>query len=162
MAETDRISSVEIKLDDERRISEQVDRDLKIAIFELCQQNSFVIVPRKGRTPPSGPYRLYFSLENNYAVFEIRFEDGSRPIRRLFSMSRLRPHFKDYAKVCQNYFDAVHTMPASELEQFDMYRTIVHNEGADILREQLKHHFEMDQQTARQLFTLLYAAVMPL
>ena len=37
-----------------------------------------------------------------------------------------------------------------------MGRRALHNEGADVLQERLSNYVEIDVQTARRLFTLVY------
>ena len=43
----------------------------------------------------------------------------------------------------------------AQIEAIDMARRGLHNEGSDILRERLKGKIDIDDNTARRLFTLL-------
>ena len=62
---------------------------------------------------------------------------------------------RDYFQICKAYFDAVKTMPPAQIEAIDMGRRGIHNEGARILTERLQGKVELDDDTARRLFTLI-------
>ena len=62
---------------------------------------------------------------------------------------------KDYFLICESYFDAIKTKTPSQIEVIDMGRRGVHNEGAELLRERLAEWVEVDELTARRLFTLV-------
>ena len=82
-----------------------------------------------------------------------------RRTRRLaefhLSLSPFRQVVKDYFAICKSYFDAVKTLPPSQIETIDMARRGIHNEGARILQERLDGKVEVDDATARRLFTLI-------
>ena len=67
----------------------------------------------------------------------------------------LRKVIKDYFLICESYFDAIKTKTPSQIEVIDMGRRGVHNEGAELLRERLAEWVEVDELTARRLFTLV-------
>ena len=46
-------------------------------------------------------------------------------------------------------------MPPSQIETVDMARRGIHNEGARILSQRLVDKAEIDNDTARRLFTLI-------
>ena len=46
-------------------------------------------------------------------------------------------------------------MPPSQIETIDMARRGIHNEGARILTERLAGKADVDNDTARRLFTLI-------
>ena len=66
-----------------------------------------------------------------------------------------RQIIKDYFAICESYYDAVKRLPPSQIEAIDMGRRGIHNEGARILRERLEGKAEVDDHTARRLFTLV-------
>ena len=67
----------------------------------------------------------------------------------------MRSIIKQYFLVCDNYFNAIRTLTPSRIEAIDMGRRGLHNEGAELLRERLSDKVEMDENTARRLFTLI-------
>jgi uncharacterized protein (UPF0262 family) len=62
---------------------------------------------------------------------------------------------KDYFTICESYYDAIKTASPSRIEAIDMGRRGLHNEGSDLLRRRLEGKIEIDNDTARRLFTLL-------
>ena len=46
-------------------------------------------------------------------------------------------------------------MPPSQIETIDMARRGIHNEGARVLSERLEGKADIDNDTARRLFTLI-------
>ena len=63
---------------------------------------------------------------------------------------------KDYFILCDSLFNATQNSPI-KVEAFDMGRRSIHNEGADMLLEQVNTHIKIDHSTARHLFTLICA-----
>ena len=63
------------------------------------------------------------------------------------------PYFKEEKQV-DDFTKEITLMP-STIETIDMARRSVHNEGSTILSERLKEKVDMDEKTARRLFTLL-------
>ena len=62
---------------------------------------------------------------------------------------------KDYFTVCESYYSAIKTASPSKIEAIDMGRRGLHNEGAAVLRDRLNGQIDIDEDTARRLFTLL-------
>ena len=83
------------------------------------------------------------------------FEAEDKAAEFHLSLSPFRQVVKDYWQICESYFDAVKTMPPSQIETIDMARRGIHNEGARILAERLEGKAEVDNDTARRLFTLV-------
>ncbi len=158
MADTDRITEIEIENLNERAVAAEILQERKVAIFDLCSGNSFAIVPRGGRQPPRGPYKLILRLRDNHAVFDIRAEDGSEILAIHLSMAQFREPLKSYGAVCRQYYDAVRSRPRDAIEQTDRIRRIIHDQGAQQLQERLEGKIKADPDTARGLFTLLHAA----
>ena len=71
-------------------------------------------------------------------------------------MSPFRSLMKDYAQICNAYMEAIRAAKPSRIEAIDMGRRGLHNEGSELLRDALKHKVELDEDTARRIFTLLY------
>lgn len=133
----------------------EIEQERKVAIFDLLEENSFVLPPREDRAVPEGPYRLALSIREKRLVFDIRTEDGDAAAEFHLSLGPFRQVVKDYFQICESYFSAVKTQPPSQIETIDMARRGIHNEGARTLQERLDGKAVVDQPTARRLFTLI-------
>jgi uncharacterized protein (UPF0262 family) len=126
-----------------------------VAIFDLLEGNSFTLPAREGTPPPSGPYRLELSIRDRRLVFDLTAEDETKAAEFHLSLGPFRQVVKDYFQICESYFEAVKTLPPSQIETIDMARRGIHNEGARVLQERLNGKADIDEQTARRLFTLI-------
>lgn len=133
----------------------EVDRERKVALFDLMEENVFGICPRGDQDPPEGPYHLLLAVRDRRLVFDLTTEDGIPAAEFHLSLSPLKSVIKDYFKICEAYFDAVKTMPAAQIEAIDMGRRGIHDEGSRQLLDRLEGKVETDKQTARRLFTLI-------
>ncbi len=135
--------------------SAEIAQERKVAIFDLLEDNSFVLPPREDRDVPPGPYRLELSIRDRRLVFDVTDEGLGEAGAFHLSLGPFRQVVKDYFQICESYFDAVKTMPPSQIETIDMARRGIHNEGARVLQERLEGKAEVDIDTARRLFTLI-------
>ncbi|HSG57468.1 MAG TPA: UPF0262 family protein, partial [Paracoccaceae bacterium] len=104
---------------------------------------------------PQGPYRVGLAIREKRLVFDISTQAGEKAAEFHLSLSPFRQVIKDYWAICESYFDAVKTMPPSQIETIDMARRGIHNEGARVLQERLEGKAVIDTDTARRLFTLV-------
>jgi uncharacterized protein (UPF0262 family) len=133
----------------------EIEQERRVAIFDLLEDNSFVLPRRPDRETPQGPYHLRLSIRERRLVFEVATEDGLGAGEFHLSLSPFRQVVKDYWQICESYFDAVKKLPPSQIEAIDMARRGIHNEGARVLQERLDGKAEVDTDTARRLFTLI-------
>ncbi len=134
----------------------EIEQERKVAIFDLVEDNSFVLPSREGRAVPAGPYDLNLAIRDRRLVFEIATaKDGAELGEFHLSLGPFRQTVKDYFQICESYFDAVKTLPPSQIEAIDMARRGIHNEGARVLQERLEGKADVDIDTARRLFTLI-------
>ena len=126
-----------------------------MAIFDLLEGNSFTLPARDETPPPSGPYRLELVIRDRRLVFDLTTEDEVKAAEFHLSLGPFRQVVKDYFQICESYFEAVKTLPPSQIETIDMARRGIHNEGARVLQERLNGKADIDEQTARRLFTLI-------
>jgi uncharacterized protein (UPF0262 family) len=133
----------------------EIEQERKVAMFDLLEDNSFVLPERDGQAAPVGPYRLGLSIRQKRLVFEIATEKGEAAGEFHLSLGPFRQVVKDYFQICESYFDAVKTAAPSQIETIDMARRGIHNEGARILEERLEGKAEVDNDTSRRLFTLI-------
>ncbi|WP_371226052.1 UPF0262 family protein [Roseovarius sp. 2305UL8-3] len=133
----------------------EIEQERKVAMFDLIEDNTFALPQRDDRVMPEGPYRVGLSIREKRLVFDIRTEAEEPAAEFHLSLSPFRQVVKDYWAICESYFDAVKNMPPSQIETIDMARRGIHNEGARILEERLDGKADIDNDTARRLFTLI-------
>lgn len=133
----------------------EIEQERKVAIFDLLEDNTFVLPPRDDRQTPPGPYRLTLSIREKRLVFDVETENDAKAAEFHLSLGPFRQVVKDYFQICESYFDAVKTLPPSQIETIDMARRGIHNEGSRVLQERLEGKVEIDTDTARRLFTLI-------
>lgn len=133
----------------------EIEQERKVAMFDLLEQNSFTLPVRDDRPVSEGPYRVTLSIRDKRLVFDIATEDGQKAAEFHLSLGPFRQVVKDYFQICESYYNAVKTMPPSQIETIDMARRGIHNEGSRVLKERLEGKAEIDEDTARRLFTLI-------
>ena len=134
------------------RHSTEVEHEREIAIFDLLEKNRFAL-----ENHDAGPYTLKLSLAENRLVFTVG-DQAHTPIQHvMLSLSPFRRIVKDYFLICDSYYQAIKTQPATRIEAIDMGRRGLHDEGSRLLQERLKGKIAVDIATARRLFTLLCA-----
>ena len=144
---------IEVTLDQNSigRNNAEVEHEREVAIFDLVEKNSFSLDGH------DGPYTLHLSLADNRLVFNVADSDRAPIQQVMLALSPFRRLVKDYFLVCESYYQAIKTQPASKIEAIDMGRRGIHDEGSHLLLERLKGKIEVDIATARRLFTLLCA-----
>ncbi len=123
-----------------------------IAIYDLIEINQFAI-PEKDH----GPYKLAISLAERKLCLDIRSEADQPIIMHFLSLTPFRRVIKDYEMICESYYEAIRTSSPAQIEAIDMGRRGLHNEAAEILMERLGGKLNVDHDTARRLFTLIFA-----
>tara|TARA_Y100000588_G_scaffold342277_1_gene386993 strand:+ start:79 stop:582 length:504 start_codon:yes stop_codon:yes gene_type:complete len=144
---------VEVFLDQRSvvRWNPEVDRERKVAIYDLLEENYFQPVSKI-----SGPYKLILGIEENRLVFFLKSSKSAASQERiLLPMSGLRRVVKDYFTVCESYHNAIKYARPNQIEALDVGRKGLHDEGSQMLIETLKGKAEVDFSTARRLFTLI-------
>ena len=143
---------IDIELDERTiiRRSDDIERERKVAIFDLLEENHFEPVGDF-----TGPYHLFLGIEENRLVFDIRNEGGEPLSKIILPLTPFRTVVKDYFTVCESYYTAIKRASLTQIEALDMGRRALHNEGSELLRERLEGKIKLDQNTARRLFTLI-------
>jgi uncharacterized protein (UPF0262 family) len=134
------------------RGSPDQEHERAVAIYDLIERNRFVVPEHDG-----GPYLAHLAMVERRLVFEVREADGSPVVTHHLSLSPFRRIIKDYELVCESYYAAIRTATATQIEAIDMGRRGLHDEAAGLLAERLANKVEIDFDTARRLFTLIYA-----
>ncbi|HEY3800136.1 MAG TPA: UPF0262 family protein [Caulobacteraceae bacterium] len=141
-----------VQLDDESlsAASRDQEQERQIAIFDLLEENHFQPDGAEG-----GPYDLRISLIDNRLALDISGPGYQR--RHILSLSPFRSVVRDYAMICESYYEAIRNATPQKIEALDMGRRGLHNEGSELLRQRLAGKVETDSDTARRLFTLICA-----
>jgi len=133
------------------RRSPEIEHERAVAIFDILEENRFAPIGHDG-----GPYDLKLSIEDRQRlVLDIQPREGEPVERVTLSVTPFRRIVKDYFQICESYFDAIKRLSPSQIETVDMARRGLHNEGSVLLSERLRDKIDMDQDTARRLFTLI-------
>ncbi len=145
---------IEIKLEggDPNKATPEIIQEREVAIFDLLEKNAFAI-PKEINFV--GPYRLNLRIFERRLVFEVFNSDRERIVEFQLSLVPFQQVVKDYFKICKSYLEAVKRLSPSKIETIDMARRGIHGEGARVLQERLKGKVELDNDTARRLFTLI-------
>jgi uncharacterized protein (UPF0262 family) len=133
----------------------EIEQERKVAMFDLLEDNTFVLPKRDDRVIPDGPYHVGLSIRDKRLIFDVNTEKAEKAAEFHLSLGPFRQVVKDYFQICESYFDAVKTAAPSQIETIDMARRGIHNEGARILEERLEGKAEVDNDTSRRLFTLI-------
>ncbi|MEM9550593.1 MAG: UPF0262 family protein [Pseudomonadota bacterium] len=133
----------------------EIEQERKVAMFDLLEANTFVLPARDDRTVPDGPYHVNLSIRDKRLVFDVMTTDNAKAAEFHLSLRPFAQVVKDYFQICESYFDAVKTLPPSQIETIDMARRGIHNEGSRVLQERLEGKVQVDTDTARRLFTLI-------
>ncbi|HEY0625541.1 MAG TPA: UPF0262 family protein [Allosphingosinicella sp.] len=142
---------IDVQLDDRTiiRRSEDIERERKVAIFDLLEGNHFAPEGHEG------PFRILLRVEDNRLAIDLKNEED-QPLETVrLGLARFRRTIRDYFAICESYFKAVRADSPAGLETIDMARRAVHNDAADLLMECLDGKIAMDFDTARRLFTLI-------
>ena len=128
----------------------EIEHERRVAVFDLVEKNSFQPAGASG-----GPYALTLSLQDSRLVFEVTGPDYARA--HGLSLTPLKTVLKDYGLICDSYYEALRGSSPSQIESVDMGRRGLHNEGAELLKSRLEGKIAIDHETARRLFTLVFA-----
>ena len=149
-ADTNRVVDIQLDRGSIVRWSREVDHERQVAIFDLLENNSFALVDGF-----PGPYRIELSLREANLIVMITNDDQSEQTEISLSMRPFRKLIKDYFLICESYFDAIRAATPSRIEAIDMGRRGLHNDGAALLVEALNGKINIDEETARRLYTLI-------
>ncbi len=154
MADAARNKLIAVTLDEASlgRGTPDQEHERAIAIYDLIEMNSFGLPGRD-----HGPYRLAISLVERKLALDVRAEDGRPVMQHFLSLTPLRRVIKDYEMICESYYEAIRSSSPSQIEAIDMGRRGLHNEAAEALMERLEGKLVVDHDTARRLFTLIFA-----
>jgi len=123
-----------------------------VAIYDLVEENSFGVPGRD-----DGPYHLHIAVQDARLTFDVRTASDESVLSFVLSLTPFRSVLKDYFLVCESYYAAIRTASPAQIEAIDRSRSALHNEGAELIAQRLVDKVDVDQATARRLFTLVCA-----
>jgi len=123
-----------------------------IAIYDIVEANVFGVPGHDG-----GPYALHLGLVEKRLCFDIRTSDGEQVVSHHLSLTPFRNVIRDYEMICDSYYKAIRSASSAQIEAIDMGRRGLHNEAAELLMQRLDGKIAVDFDTARRLFTLIFA-----
>ncbi len=121
-------------------------------ITDLLEKNHLVVLAENA---PNPPFNLHISIAHNKFVLQIE-GDNNAVFKFDMPITPFKRIIKDYSIICSSYFEALKTAEVRKIEAIDMGRRAAHNDGAEILIQQLENKIEIDFDTARKLFSLIY------
>ena len=65
--------------------------------------------------------------------------------------------FKDYHNACSSYYESIKNGSVEKIEEIEKVRRKIHDDGAENLLSILNKDFNIDKNTSRRLFTLMYS-----
>ena len=147
-----RLSALSLDPASIKRGNINIEHEREVAIFDILDANQFELVGRD-----EGPYSLVLGASDDRLVLTVAPSAGGEATTVQVPMMPLRRVMKDYFLVCETYFDAIRSAPPSRIQQIDVGRRALHDEGANALTERLAGKVVLDTTTARRLFTLVCA-----
>jgi uncharacterized protein (UPF0262 family) len=145
---------VSVTLDDASigRGNPDQEHERAVAIWDILEANSFAVPEHEG-----GPYGLHLALVEKKLCFSVRTGDGAPVVAHYLSLTPFRSVIRDYEMVCDSYYKAIRSASPAQIEAIDMGRRGLHNEAAELLVQRLEGKLVIDFDTARRLFTLIFA-----
>lgn len=153
MTASDAISQIHLELSADQSVDPAVWSDWQTALRDLERESFF----RPARATGTGPYALTLAIEDNRLI--VRIQDSENRDLPMLILS-LRPYtaiIRDYFILIHSHHQALAEGMHARIEAIDMGRRGLHNEGAALLTARLADKLELDQDTARRLFTLICA-----
>ena len=131
--------------------SPEVNHDIKVAIYDLLEENHFHLLDSDEKF-----FDIIFKLEENkltLEVFSISNEINLRSIT--VNVKKLRKLIREYIILCDSYYLAIKSAPASKLEAIDFGRRSLHDQASEEFIEKVKNYVDVDLNTARRFITLI-------
>lgn len=146
----------EITVDRESIADLAAKREYEQARFDLMREGRISLK----NLSLEGPYSCHLKVtENRQLLITVVGDEGGEVKKETITLylSALRGIIKDYICLCESYDNALKNLSPTQIEPIDMARRGLHDEASEILIEQCKAIMDLDENTARRLFTLIYA-----
>jgi uncharacterized protein (UPF0262 family) len=132
-------------------VSDRLRADCITIISEIARDAAVVLFDG----PP--PYDLHIQMTESAMLLHFTGLHLSRPASLPLHISVLRSLMHDYDLMIGAHGSALrHQLSHSRSEAIDMGRRAMHNEGAELILQELAPHLTADLGTARLIFTLMF------
>ena len=146
------IKEVNIINQKKNKITDSIGYEREAAIHDLISENFLRVKKNKFYSP------LIMNLSLDNGMLEINIIDEKDQVLNINkSISGLKKIIQNYHLACSNYYDQIKNGSTENLQEVENLRRKIHNKGAEDLDFILKNDLEMDLNTSRRLFTLLYS-----
>ena len=146
------IKEVNIINQKKNKITDFIGYEREAAIHDLISENFLRVKKNKFYSP------LIMNLSLDNGMLEINIVDEKDQVLNINkSISSLKKIIQNYDLACSNYYDQIKNGSTENLQEVENLRRKIHNKGAEDLDFILKNDLEMDLNTSRRLFTLLYS-----
>ena len=151
--ENNKISKIELSDSDKNKINEFINYEREAAIHDLISENYFEVIDEKS----NGPFIMNISLKEGILLIKLKNKDNKDIYQFSSSISKLKKIFKDYHNACSNYYESIKNGSVEKIEEIEKVRRKIHDDGAENLLSILNKDFNIDKNTSRRLFTLMYS-----
>ena len=151
--ENNKISKIELSDSDKNKINEFINYEREAAIHDLISENYFEVIDEKS----NGPFIMNISLKEGILLIKLKNEDNKDIYQFSSSISKLKKIFKDYHNACSSYYESIKNGSVEKIEEIEKVRRKIHDDGAENLLSILNKDFNIDKNTSRRLFTLMYS-----
>lgn len=146
------IKEINIINQKKNKITDFIGYEREAAIHDLISENFLRVKKNKFYSP------LIMNLSLDNGMLEINIVDEKDQVLNINkSISSLKKIIQNYDLACSNYYDQIKNGSTENLQEVENLRRKIHNKGAEDLDFILKNDLEMDLNTSRRLFTLLYS-----
>ena len=151
--ENNKISKIELSDSDKNKINEFINYEREAAIHDLISENYFEVIDEKS----NGPFIMNISVEEGILLIKLKNKDNKDIYQFSNSISKLKKIFKDYHNACSSYYESIKNGSVEKIEEIEKVRRKIHDDGAENLLSILNKDFNIDKNTSRRLFTLMYS-----
>ena len=148
-----KISKIEINNINKKDLNDFINYEREAAIHDLISENSFEIINKKN----DGPFIMNISIDEGILLIKLKNENNTDIYQFSSSISKLKKIFKDYHNACSSYYEMIKNGSVEKIEDIEKIRRKIHNLGAENLSNILSKDFNIDENTSRRLFTLMYS-----
>ena len=150
--ENNKISKIELSDSDKNKINEFINYEREAAINDLISENYFEVINENS----NGPFIMNISLKEGILLIKLKNKDNKDIYQFSSSISKLKKIFKDYHNACSSYYESIKNGSVEKIEEIEKVRRKIHDDGAENLLSILNKDFNIDKNTSRRLFTLMY------
>ncbi|MEC9413942.1 MAG: UPF0262 family protein [Pseudomonadota bacterium] len=147
------IKKIDLITSPHESIVEFVSYERQAAIHDLINENKFSIKEAN----IFGPFKVKIEITDNVLNLKISSESNVFSKNYRVPINSLKKIVKTYHSACNLYFESIRQGSLEKIEDIEKNRRDIHNDGANQLIKLTEKDFNIDHNTSRRLFTLLYS-----